>query len=1009
MRSHPGILVAALLLGLAGPPDGYPESSPEALGEWIDDLEALSREGRVGELGAELEALDVEAERAEPEDAARLQLLRARHRALSGELKEALDILDELLDESPPEALRLQAYSLAANTAMVARFYTRAFEYLLPGLRLLEEVDDPVARAAILGRASYIYERLGDLDNALGFAEGALAAARATGDPRELCVEGYQLAVVEQESGLSARGAITLGETAFACEAASDHLFLGLVRNRQSMVELEFGNPEEALELANTALERYEHSGYNHLAVAATQSRAEALLALGEPEQALQELNRAYAQYRSDFTNDDEGSHWDLTAASHEARGDYAAALEATRRAERAWEAYHQQTHRLRRAQAEVEFETARRDRQLAVAEERSRRNEIMRNAAVGGGVGLILLVLLLLSRYYNQVRANRDIAGKNAELATLNRIVSAINSREDFDEVMAVLMQQAVELLPEADRGLILVRDENSGYFRVAGTYPPMDPDCLAAEEFPQTELTEDLALPRYTEQGERLADGIFRHVGFRPAMDHELLTRSRREMDLIVIVLPVQEQVEGFLLLASEHRRDPTGTGQARRLERIREHAIAAITRARHLATMRQENRRAEQALDNLRDAHEQLKQALGNAERANTAKTEFLARASHELRTPLNTIIGYSQKLARRLEQEGIDDTVPEAHSIRESGRHLLSIIEEVLNLSRAESGDTEIKHEEIDLAGLLEQIAETMRPQVEEAGNRLETACAPEVGRLQSDPVKLRQILFNLLDNANKFTEGGVIRLIAEADDEAGQADDPAAAPSLRIRVTDTGVGMSPEEMERVFYPFTQGNDDIARAYGGSGLGLAVSRSLAELLGGSLEVHSEPGRGSDFRLLLPRHVLPLMEIEATDQPPAAPESPAGAGLRGMHVLVIEDNRINREMLSEYLELEGLQVTGAGDGPEGLERARRQRPDLVLMDLSLPSMSGSEATRLLRQDPQTRDIPVIAVSAYATREAEERAREMGCDDFETKPVDFDRLLGRMRQLLQRESPGY
>ena len=1002
MRAPTRILATALLLGLL-PHAGAEETGSEALGERLEELEAVSRSGVVDELRTGLQELAAEIEQGEPEQVARFELLRAREQTLSGEREQALETLEALLEKPLPETLRLQAYSLAANTALVERFYTRAFEYLLPGLELLDEVDDPAARADILGRAAYVYERLGDHDNALRFGESAVAAARDTEDARELCVEGHQLGVVERDAGLHARAALTLEEARLACEAVDDRIFLGLVLNSLSEQHLVFDDPERARELAEAALKHYEQAGYAPVAVAATIALAEATLRQGNPDDALDKLAELYTDYAEDFSISEEGTYWQLVAVAREARGDYAEALEANREADRAWEIYRERTHRLRRAQAEVQFEMARQEQQLRVAEERSRRNEVLRNAAVGGGVTLMLLILVVISRYYTQIRANRAIARKNEELATLNHIISAINSREDFHDVMAVLMQQAVEMLPEAERGIILVRDLDSGYFRVAGHYAAGQKQSTDLPDYPDTELTASLAVPRYTERGRELTEGVFLHEGFRPTMDHELLAGAGQSLDLVAMVLPVQDQVEGFLLLASAHDQHPVDPDHARRLERIREHAIAAITRARHLEVVRRENRRAEAALDNLRSAHEQLKQALGDAERANTAKTEFLARASHELRTPLNTIIGYSQKLARRLEQEGIDDTVPEAHSIRESGRHLLTIIEEVLNLSRAESGDAEINYEQISLSRLLHEIAETMRPQIEERGNRLELQCDPELGPLHSDPVKLRQILFNLLDNANKFTDQGTIRLIGEPGTASATPED-SSEHALRIRVIDTGVGMDPQEMERVFNPFTQGNDDIARAYGGSGLGLAVSRSLAELLGGSLEVESEPGRGSDFQLLLPRHVLPLMEVEVSDQPSAPTEVHTRSSLRGVHVLIIEDNRINREMLAEYLELEGMHVTHAGDAPEGLTKAREEQPDLILMDLSLPSMSGSEATLELRQDPLIQAIPVIAVSAYATREAEQRSLEMGCDAFETKPVDFPRLMEKMHGLLQK-----
>ncbi|MBB6733108.1 MHYT domain-containing protein [Cohnella zeiphila] len=245
-------------------------------------------------------------------------------------------------------------------------------------------------------------------------------------------------------------------------------------------------------------------------------------------------------------------------------------------------------------------------------------------------------------------------------------------------------------------------------------------------------------------------------------------------------------------------------------------------------------------------VRERTEQLLLARDEAIRANRIKSQFLANMSHELRTPLNAIIGYSEMLIEEAEDSGLEQFSRDLEKIGQSGKHLLALISDILDISKIEAGKTEFYYEECDLSALVRNLLPTVTPMIEGAGNRFASRCEP--GTLTTDVVKLRQILINLLSNAAKFTKNGNIELDIAPEDREGRA-------GYRFRVTDTGIGMSGEQMERIFQPFTQADSSTTRKYGGTGLGLAISRSFCLGMGGDIEVRSEPGRGSAFTCWLP----------------------------------------------------------------------------------------------------------------------------------------------------------
>jgi PAS domain S-box-containing protein len=393
-----------------------------------------------------------------------------------------------------------------------------------------------------------------------------------------------------------------------------------------------------------------------------------------------------------------------------------------------------------------------------------------------------------------------------------------------------------------------------------------------------------------------------------------------------------------------------------------------------------------------------------ALAEAQRLARMRSEFLAQMSHELRTPLNGILGFAQLL--QLDKELTPRQVKGLRVIHESGRHLLSLIDDILDVARVDAGRLVLVPSQIDLSTFMQTVCDAVRVKAEEKKLLFHYRT---VGRLpiavRVDEKRLRQVLLNLLSNAIKFTDNGevTLRLVAlnggsPQRTDATDADGGGPTVRLRFEVRDSGIGMNEEQMARLFQPFEQVGE-ARRREGGTGLGLAISRQLARLMGGDVQVHSKPGEGSLFSL--------EVELPTTQRPDvAAVVSTMPIGYEGPRrkVLIIDDVRQNREMLSEVLSSLGIEVLEASDGQEGLEAAGRTRPDLIILDAMMPVMDGFETTRRLRHMPAFAAVPIVGTSASPTPNVETRFRAAGADAFVAKPIDQNALIevfGRLMTL--------
>ena len=381
-------------------------------------------------------------------------------------------------------------------------------------------------------------------------------------------------------------------------------------------------------------------------------------------------------------------------------------------------------------------------------------------------------------------------------------------------------------------------------------------------------------------------------------------------------------------------------------------------------------------------------ELLRARREAEAANAAKSQFLASMSHELRTPLNAILGYAEMLQEDAEAAGQGALVPDLEKIHAAGKHLLALINDVLDLSKIEAGKMQLYLETFSVRQALDDVAATVRPLVEKNANRLELEGRGDLGALHADLTRVRQILLNLLSNASKFTQHGTITLSATR--QAGDAGD-----ELVFQVRDTGIGMTPEQLAGLFEPFAQAEAATAAKYGGTGLGLAISRRFAEMMGGGITVESEPGKGSTFTLRLPARQA---TAAADSQPAEAGPSPDAVPVAGgASVLVIDDDPAVRRLMSRSLAKEGFRVLEAATGEAGLTLAREQRPAVITLDVLMPGMDGWAVLAALKADPALADIPVLMVTIVDERNL---GFSLGASEYLTKPIDRDRLAAVVRR---------
>lgn len=385
-----------------------------------------------------------------------------------------------------------------------------------------------------------------------------------------------------------------------------------------------------------------------------------------------------------------------------------------------------------------------------------------------------------------------------------------------------------------------------------------------------------------------------------------------------------------------------------------------------------------------------------ARDEALEANRAKSAFLAQMSHELRTPLNAIIGYSELLIEEAEDNGTESNTGDLKRIIDAGKHLLTLINDILDLAKIEAGRIETYFEPVEIHPFMEGIISTIEPLAQKNRNRLELDCPPDIGVMQADRTRLRQVLFNLLSNACKFTEDGTVSLKVSRQPRDGVG-------GVAFAVADTGIGLSPEQVGKLFQNFVQVDSSNTRKYGGTGLGLAISRRFCELMGGEVTVESELGRGSTFHVWLPAEkAAEHAPTETPEEPVVAAATPTnGQNTSSGVALVIDDDPNAQELMRRNLANEGFEVVVASNGEEGLALARQLRPMFITLDVMMPRMDGWAVLSALKSDPQLCEIPVVMATIVDNKNL---GYALGASDYLTKPIDRVRLQTLIRKY-QRE----
>lgn len=476
------------------------------------------------------------------------------------------------------------------------------------------------------------------------------------------------------------------------------------------------------------------------------------------------------------------------------------------------------------------------------------------------------------------------------------------------------------------------------------------------------------------------------------RPPRDRELLMRRRDESEL-----PVEASLGAMAL----HGR----TYYTLLLRDISRRKLDELTLRQHAEVLQAQNDRIALQKQELTQQAAALAEAVDRADAANRAKSQFLATMSHEIRTPMTAILGFSDLATQELRATNAS---PAAESmlttIRRSGEFLLDLINDILDLSRIEAGRMEIERLRVDVRGLFDEVVCLMKGRATAKGLTLDASIDAGVPTtILTDPTRLRQILVNLVGNSIKFTEVGGVRLVGS------QGDSDHGHTSIVIDVIDTGIGIADDERSRIFEPFSQADSSMTRRYGGSGLGLTISQRLAQLLGGSITVESEKGRGSRFRLEI--DAGPPDESPSTKPAEPAKPSPVLVVSLDAKILCVDDNADNQRLVGFYLRKAGARVVFANDGadvPAAMAAAREAGApfDLILMDMQMPEIDGYTATRRLREAGDT--TPVIALTAHAMAHDRQLCLDAGCDDFTTKPIDRDALLRKIAEYAPRFTVG-
>jgi hypothetical protein len=548
------------------------------------------------------------------------------------------------------------------------------------------------------------------------------------------------------------------------------------------------------------------------------------------------------------------------------------------------------------------------------------------------------------------------------AELRALGEVGTAVSSSLDLQTVLATIVTHAVQL-SSADAGTIYEFDESAEVFVPRANYGLSDEAVTMLRDSKlrmgeggvgrAAALQEIVQIPDVEQDpGYRMRD-VMRRFGFRALLAVPLLREGRVVGGLVIRRKTAGEFPQPVVSL----------------LQSFSAQSVLAIQNARYFRE--------------IQDKSEALAAASQH-------KSQFLANMSHELRTPLNAIIGVTEMVLEDARELKRDDEIEPLERVLRAGRHLLALINDILDLSKIEAGKMDMHLESFPIAPLIEDIIKTIQPLAAKSSNELTVSCPAGVGTMHADQTRVRQALLNLVSNANKFTERGKVTVDVRRAAEGGR-------DWMTMEVADTGIGMTPEQVSRLFQEFMQADASTTRKYGGTGLGLAISRRFCQMMGGDITVESEVGRGSTFTIRLPAEVLAAQPVPLP-RSAVASRAPAPAGAESV-VLVVDDDPTVRDMTERFLTREGFSVVTADGGLEGLRLTRELHPAAITLDVMMPDIDGWTVLAAIKGDPALADIPVILMTILDERN---RGYSLGAADYMVKPVDRERLGVVLREIV-------
>jgi signal transduction histidine kinase/CheY-like chemotaxis protein len=557
-----------------------------------------------------------------------------------------------------------------------------------------------------------------------------------------------------------------------------------------------------------------------------------------------------------------------------------------------------------------------------------------------------------------------RDLTRSVEELKALGEVSQAVSSTLDVETVLTTIVARAVQL-SGTDAGVIYEYDEATETFQFRATYH-MEEELVEVIRSAPIRLGEGASGQAGATRTPVQVTDLLDEREYSVTRIQPVLARLGYR-SLLVVPLLLEQRLMGALTVV----RREAGNFAPEVVNLLQTFATQSVLAIQNARLFRE-----------IADKGQQL-------EVASQLKSQFLANMSHELRTPLNAIIGVTEMLHEDAVDLKREDELEPLERVLRAAKHLLALINDILDLSKIEAGKMDIHIESFAIAPLVEDVVQTIGTMAAKNGNQVVVDCAANIGTMRADQTRIRQALLNLASNANKFTERGTVTIATRRATEAGRE-------WMTMAVTDTGIGLTPEQMGKLFQEFVQADASTTRKYGGTGLGLAISRRFCQMMGGDITVASELGRGSTFTIRLPAEVWAVQPAAAVRD--AAAPRPGMAQSGAPTILVVDDDQTVREVMERHLTREGFSTVTASGGQEGLRRARQLHPAAITLDIMMPDLDGWTVLAAIKGDPELADIPVILMTIV---DEKNRGYALGATDYMVKPIDREQLSRVLRNI--------